>query len=141
MLLRPIKHTGRATARAGFTLMELLVVVAILVILVGVATPMYLSYLEQSKARTAKTAAKMYAGYLSQFAISHDGNFPPDNNWDPLPLQETQKPPLDPWGRPYQFLIRDVTQADGMQHRDPIVWSSGPAGAEGPEGQYSSMSR
>ena len=45
----------RATARGGFTLMELLVVVAILVVLAGAAVPIYMTYLENAKKSTAWT--------------------------------------------------------------------------------------
>jgi prepilin-type N-terminal cleavage/methylation domain-containing protein len=141
MLLRPITQTGRATIRGGFTLLELLVVVAILVVLVGVATPMYLNYLEQSKARIAKIEAKSLAGEITRYAISHDGNFPQEGDWSLLPLPPEKKPmPLDPWRHPYQWALRPIMQADGTQHMDPVVWSGGPLGNQGAEGEYSSMS-
>ncbi len=123
MQLRTLERTGQKTiARAGFTLMEVLVVVAILVIMVGVATPLYLNYLEQSKIKIARTDAIRLAGELKNFAISHDGEYPPENTWDLVPLEK--KPPLDPWNQPYQWTLTPA-QADVVV-LVPLVWSSGP---------------
>jgi prepilin-type N-terminal cleavage/methylation domain-containing protein len=123
MRLRPLERTGQAAPRTGFTLMELLVVVAILVVLVGVATPLYLNYLEQSKKKIARADAVRLAGELKNFAVSHDGDYPPPNTWDLLPLEK--KPPLDPWGQPYQWTLMETVQVDAKV-MVPIVWSSGP---------------
>jgi prepilin-type N-terminal cleavage/methylation domain-containing protein len=123
MRLPTLHRTGRAAARAGFTLMELLVVVAILVVLVGVATPLYLNYLEQSKKKIARADAIRLAGELKNFAVSHDGEYPPENTWDLLPLEK--KPPLDPWGQPYHWGLVETIQIDAKV-MVPIVWSSGP---------------
>ena len=122
--------------RAGFTLMELLVVVAILVVLVGVATPMYLSYLDQSKRKVARADAVRLAGELKNFAVSHDGEYPPENTWDLVPLEK--KPPLDPWGQPYQWTLLESPQVDGAV-LVPVVWSSGPNRVSGDADDISSQ--
>ncbi len=57
MQLRQV-HQRDTDHRGGFTLMELLVVVAILVVLAGAAVPMYMKYLDESKRRLAWTNAK-----------------------------------------------------------------------------------
>jgi len=103
--------------------MELLVVVAILVVLVGVATPLYLNYLEQSKMKTAYSNAKMLSGELKNFAISHDGEYPPEGDWTLLPLEK--KPPLDPWGQPYRWGLVQTQQVDTVISV-PVVISNGP---------------
>jgi prepilin-type N-terminal cleavage/methylation domain-containing protein len=118
-----VERTGRAVARAGFTLMELLVVVAILVVLVGVATPLYLNYLEQSKIKIARADAIRLAGELKNFAVSHDGEYPPVGTWDLLPLEK--KPPLDPWGQPYRWGLVETVQVDAKV-MVPVVISNGP---------------
>lgn len=134
MRLRTQQTTVMA-ARAGFTLMELLVVVAILVVLVGVATPLYMSYLERSKVRTAFAEAKMLAGVLNTFYVQNN-ELPPEGDWTGLPLEKI--PPLDPWRRPYQWQAIQQPQPDGTSIIRAIVWSTGPNGNWGPDGECSS---
>ena len=136
MRLERVERAGEAAARAGFTLMELLVVVAILVVLVGVATPMYLSYLDQSKRKVARADAIRLATELKNFAISHDGEYPPENTWDLVPLEK--KPPLDPWGQPYQWTLVESPQVDGTV-LVPVVWSGGPNRVSGDGDDISSQ--
>jgi len=88
--------------------MELLVVVAILLILVGVSVPTYMWYVENSKERTVKAAVKMYASEVRNFLVTLEG--------DPAAQQDAQQrftsgmwpptvnngnPPVNPWGEPY----------------------------------------
>ena len=129
MRLRTVSGAGRAGARAGFTLMELLVVVAILLVLAGVATPIYLYYLEQSRPKVAESECVNLKGQLENFKALH-GDYPPDNDWSLLPLEK--KPPLDPWKRPYQWRRVEFLDPDGVTMRYvAVVWSVGSDGAEG----------
>ena len=128
MLVRLTKPTRRSVARAAFTLMELLVVVAILLVLVGVATPLYLNYLERSRKDVAKANAKSLAEDLKAFAISHGGEYPQEGDWSLLPLPPERKPPLDPWNMPYRWALRPVVsdEVSGTVIYEPVVWSAGP---------------
>lgn len=126
MLLRRIDATPRAAVRAGFTLMELLVVVAILLVLVGVATPLYLKYLDQSKVKIARTDAFRLASELKNYAASNQGNYPQGMpSFEILVLEGfLEREPLDPWGQPFQWTLRPVG-LDGTT-MTPVVWSAGP---------------
>src|SRR6266852_1802581 len=79
------------TSRGGFTLMELLVVVAILVVLAGAAVPMYLKYLDDAKASMAWTNAKTLEHVADTYSVKM-GNYPAS-------LQELAQPGSD--GKPY----------------------------------------
>jgi general secretion pathway protein G len=138
MRLRTPNPASRAAARAAFTLMEILVVLAIMLVLVGVATPLYLNYLAKARIDTARTEAANLAAQIKSFAISHEGQFPQENDWSALPLPPERKPPLDPWKRPYQWAKRQIDGVDGPID-DPVVWSGGPDGSGTPEGPCSSM--
>jgi prepilin-type N-terminal cleavage/methylation domain-containing protein len=133
MLLRrlPTRAAGR-TARAGFTLAELLAVVAILAILAGVAIPTYIALIGNQRVRVAKTEAKKFSAMISTFAANHIEDFP---GTDGYPAQSggleflvqdnmIATLPVDPWGRPFFFeLVPGPTGAN-----IPVVISGGPDG-------------
>ena len=59
--------SARLARHAGFTLVELMVVVAIATILLAVAVPSYLSYVRQSRRTEARTAVLDLAGREERF--------------------------------------------------------------------------
>jgi prepilin-type N-terminal cleavage/methylation domain-containing protein len=130
---RTARNAAAASARAGFTLMELLVVVAILVVLVSVATPLYFGYLEKSKIKIAKAGAVSLAQELQRFQIDN-GSLPPVGSWDGLALN---KAPLDPWNKYYVWTTQEM-MSGGIAVHLPVVYSTGPTGDFGPDGPCSS---
>jgi general secretion pathway protein G len=120
----------RATARGGFTLMELLVVVAILVVLAGAAVPIYMTYLDQAKKSTAWTNAKTLSTVCETYKITN-GQYPgslhelahPSDGSKPLVEEVTL---LDPWKREYGYDPAGPHSTVGK----PDIWSTGENGNE-----------
>jgi general secretion pathway protein G len=118
----------RATGRGGFTLMELLVVVAILVVLAGAAVPMYLKYLDDAKSSMAWTNAKTLEHVADTYNIKM-GNYPTSlqelavRGSDGKPYIE-EKDLLDPFGREYQYAYPGQHSTVGK----PDIWSTGKDG-------------
>lgn len=123
MQLRNHRHLARAAARGGFTLMELLVVVAILLVLAGTAILTYRSLFMESKMGVAKSMCVTLKGHLESFSMSplNNGQYPPPDTGFDLLVQRgyLSKIPLDPWGQPYRWTIDPNTQM-------AVVWSCGP---------------
>ena len=100
---------------AGFTLVELLVVLAILGLLVAVATPQVIKYLGRAKVDTARIQMKDLSTALDLFLVDV-GRYPTQQeglealvanpgtlpNWHG-PYVKAVTVPLDPWGHPYQY--------------------------------------
>ena len=103
--------------QAGFTLVELLVVLAILGLLVALVTPQVLKYLGRAKSDSAKvqisnisSAMDLYRLDVGHYPTQNEGlaalvTAPPGvSDWDG-PYLKQKSVPLDPWGRPYHYKV------------------------------------
>lgn len=120
----PIAGKGASPSRGlarrlerGFTLVELLVVLAILALLVAITTPQVLKYLARAKVDTARIEIKNLSTALDLFLIDV-GRYPTQQEGlealvtNPGALERWHGPylkatsvPLDPWGRAYQYRV------------------------------------
>lgn len=108
---------------AGFTLLELLVVVAIIGLLAAFVGPRYLSQLGKSEVTAARTQIEALSRALESFRLDN-GNYPssetgltalrsrPANQprWNGPYLQKDV--PLDPWGNPYVYRLASTAGRD-----------------------------
>jgi general secretion pathway protein G len=90
----------------GMTLIELLIVVAIIGTLGGIAVPTYQSRVDDQKVSTAIADIKLIEAWVVRFQAERGR--PPDT------LAETGLPAkLDPWGRSYRYTrIQGLTPAE-----------------------------
>lgn len=90
--------------RSAFTLLEVLVVVAILVVLASVASIYVFRYLEDSKKDKAKLDIMALDKAVKTYQIRND-NVPPEDLSQVLQFIENadQSKLIDPWGKPYQY--------------------------------------
>lgn len=97
MMLSRIFRRKFVVCNKGFTLVELLIVIAIMATLAGIATPLYSSYIDRARNQRAIVELRMLFREISTFRDS--------NNRYPVNLAELGLDNLrDPWGNPYQYL-------------------------------------
>jgi general secretion pathway protein G len=135
---------GKSTRRsAGFTLLELLVVMVIIGLLAGLVAPRYFDQIGKSNTKVAKAQINSLGKALDQYRLDV-GVYPtteeglealvtkPQNepHWSGPYLQKAV--PLDPWGRPYQY------HAPG-EHGDYDLVSYGKDGQPGGVGESAAV--
>lgn len=110
--LYKLLHPGRRAA--GFTLLELLIVLVILGLLIGYVAPNYFKQEEKSKVKAARAQIKALEDALDQYRLDV-GHYPTteqglaaltaqppgESRWQGPYLKKAVPP--DPWGNPYQY--------------------------------------
>src|SRR5262249_39233874 len=106
MIVRKIER--RPSDRIGFTLMEVLVVVAILVVLAGTASIFVFRYLDDAKKQRAQSDLQTLTNSCVTYKMKYD-EFPASLNSRANPPRggkpylNSPDNILDPWGKPYQY--------------------------------------
>ena len=90
----------------GFTLIEIMIVVAIIGTVSAIAAPNYLKYREKGKIALALTDIRIIEKTISIYAIDTGGL--PDS-FNDLSISNN----IDPWGNPYQYLRIDGGDVKG----------------------------
>jgi general secretion pathway protein G len=116
-----------------FTLIEVVVVIVILVMLAGIATPLYMKNIKKSRIGTAQTQIRLLEDALQSYKLDV-GHYPSSldclmENVDQEEKWEgpyMKKVPKDPWGYEYQYL------PDGDHNQGEFDLCS--FGADGQEG-------
>ena len=129
-----------ADAEAGFTLLELLVVLGIIALLATVAAPQVLQYLGKARTETAKAQISAISTALELYSLDN-GGFPPQQLGLSGLVAQPQNIPtwkgpylkraegiIDPWGRPYIYRMPGRNQ-------QPEVFTLGRDNAPGGTGE------
>jgi general secretion pathway protein G len=133
------RNSGRREGEAGFTLIEMLVVITIIGLIVGLVGPRVLNYLSESKTKTAKIQIEGLSAALDLYYLDN-GRYPASNEgltalvqrpasasgWNG-PYLKTASVPLDPWGHPYLYM----TPGNHAPYEIESYGSAGPEGGQG----------
>lgn len=129
-------------ADAGFTLIEMLVIVAIIAVLAAVVAPEIFKNVGDANANAAKSQVEIFGLALDQYRLDN-GAYPtteqglqalraapttgePPRRWRGPYLKRTV--PQDPWGRPYVYVAPGRTNPSGYD-----LYTLGRDGAPGGE--------
>ena len=134
------RHSRRRSACQGFTLVEVLLVLVILVVIASLAVTAYGPVRKQANVKAARAQIGVFESALGLFQVNI-GDYPSTDQglealreapsdlndpdaWAGPYLQKAV--PNDPWGQPYQY------EYPGTHDENiPDIWSMGPDMVEG----------
>lgn len=139
--MKEIGKSGRFRV-AGFTLLELLVVLVILALLGSIAGPRVVNYLGSSKTKTAKLQIQQFAQGLDLYLLEV-GKYPTTQEglaalieagsgvigWNGPYISGTRSVPKDPWGNEYNYV------SPGSYNKEFDISSLGGDNREGGDGE------
>src|SRR5881398_728216 len=70
--IRAARAASRATSRAAFTLMEMMVVVAIIIILIGISVPLVINYWNNSKIDATRAKIQAIQNAAQTFQLKNN---------------------------------------------------------------------
>jgi len=123
-------------SQAGFTLVEVIVVLSIMGLIMSLVGPRVLGYLTDSKEKMARIQVETLSGAVELFFIDN-GRYPLEpegleallappptlRTWNG-PYLKGATVPVDPWGKPYRYATKDrgrsyAITSDGAPGREP----------------------
>lgn len=141
---RSIIRFRRPRLEAGFSLIEILIVVAIMGLLISVIGPNMLAQFQNSKAKTAEIQIEQLRSALDIFATDV-GRYPTEAEGLNALVEDTRhivgwkgpylrggKLPTDPWRRPFRYSV---------QKGEVRITSLGPEGTSGGSGVNAQLAR
>jgi len=117
-------------SRDGFTMIEIMIVIAIIAFLAALITPRIMDNLTKAKITKAKLQMKQFELPLLQYNMEK-GNYPSTDDGLEVLVKERlfDKIPLDPWKKPYQYRFPGEVNYERYE-----IWSYGADGIEGGDG-------
>ncbi len=135
-----MSDTTRRNDDAGFTLLEILVVIAILGLLISLVAPAVLRQLGGARDSIARQSIQRLGSVLDLYKLDN-GSYPATedglaalstrpasaSNWNG-PYLQGQNAPMDPWNHPYTY-----TSPSNRAGKDYDLCSQGPSGNGNPQ--------
>ena len=132
----------KAKVQRGFSLVEIMVVLAIMMLMIGVIAPQVIDTLDDARVDKVKadfkniqTALKMYRLDNFVYPTTEQGleALVEPSSLDPEPRKfkkggYLEEIPMDPWGRPYLYMHPG-------EHKEVDIYSLGADGLSGGDGQ------
>jgi general secretion pathway protein G len=138
--MRAVRNNPNRRRRAGFSLMELLIVLAIIGLIAAMVVPNLIGRQQQANIDITKQSIHSLEQALKLYAAEHNAQYPEgnsdaltmliqpmDRNNQPLPAY-IEKIPTDAWGNPLSYEFPSTKGQTTVVK--PAIWSYGPDGKD-----------
>jgi general secretion pathway protein G len=112
---RPTVRRSRLARQRGFSLVELLIMCAIVMTIFAIAIPSLLAAVDQARIARAVGDIKAIEDDIASYQATNNDQLP-----DSL-SQVGDDALLDPWGVPYQYVNHSTTKGNGQARKDRFL--------------------
>lgn len=130
-------HSQETQRRSGFTLLEMLIVLAIILVIAAMVVPNLLGRQKKANIEATKASIAGLENALKMYSVDNQGEYPPGGDDIMLTLIEPDEDPrtgrltealldrlpLDAWG---ELLHYEYPNSKAQNMTKPAIWSSGP---------------
>ncbi len=148
--MKSIKRQAQHSLRAAFTLLELLIVLAIIVAIAAMVAPNLIGQQNEANIRIARTTVKNIEEAAKRRAVKNNGQYEDGTGAEPIAMlaepftdalqnvhpPELEEVPVDPWNNQFQY-----SYSAGSGELKPRIWSMGPDGQDGSDDDISNDKR
>ena len=146
--------TTRRRARTGFTLLEVLLVLAILGVIGAMVVPQLLGQQKKAMVQTTQASIKNFEDAVELYAVGNDGEYPQGTEEtviellmspvDPVTGQSIQpildEIPMDAWKNPLKYEYPPSGNHSVVGSK-PAIWSIGPDKQDGSDDDVTNWQR
>ena len=149
-----VSRPKRIQRRAGFTLLEVLLVLAIIIVMLAMIAPNLLGRQQKANEDLTRVGIKNFEDAVKMYAVDHDGQYPKGTTEEVLSMlmsdvdERTNKPrspyldepPTDAWKNTlnYEYPPSGNRSTPGNK---PAIWSNGLDAQEGTEDDIDNWTR
>jgi len=105
------RRRGRGTGVESFTLVELIIIIAMIGILSGIAVPLYADFVHRAKVERAKWEIRQFESVINIYYYKY-------NRYPSSLTDVAYGTPLDPWGNAYQYVSSEDPAWSGLARFD-----------------------
>lgn len=113
------KKQKAQAAERGMTLVEIMIVIAIIGLVMGAVVVAAVPALEKARCKTAWNETQSINHAIAMYQTDNNGDCPKSMD-DLVSGKYLPKSPTDPWGQPFSFKCPGDKQSDGAD-----IWSKG----------------
>lgn len=131
VIMKRFAHKSPSRQRRGFTLTEVLLVLAILGVIAAMVVPNLMSQQQEALKRQTKVNITNFERIAQSYAVDHEGEWPRDINSMLNPGQDAdgknrapymEATPKDGWNQPLYY---EYPNSKSSNFDKPAIWSSG----------------